>query len=75
MEAYSALSSTTSSNTKMEQFALQSAHSGAIKHLHLIQFSPNTAGLAREIRLAVTVVVIGWVTVTGIRAFFERARR
>ncbi|KAL0936353.1 uncharacterized protein CTRU02_208568 [Colletotrichum truncatum] len=59
----------------MEQFALSSVHSGAIKHLHSIQFAPTTVDLAREVRLAVTVVVIGWVAVTGIRAIFERRRQ
>ncbi|KAF6802988.1 hypothetical protein CSOJ01_11207 [Colletotrichum sojae] len=59
----------------MEQFALSSVHSGAIKHLHTIKFAPSTANLAREVRLAVTVVVIGWVAVTGIRVWFGRERR
>ncbi|KAF6836561.1 hypothetical protein CPLU01_03596 [Colletotrichum plurivorum] len=59
----------------MEQFALSSVHSGAIKHLHTIEFAPSTANLVREVRLAVTVVVIGWVAVTGIRALFGRERR
>lgn len=61
--------------SQMEQFGLSSVHSGAIKHLHAIQFAPTTVDLAREVRLAVTVVVIGWVAVTGIRAWFGRERR
>ncbi|TDZ32165.1 hypothetical protein C8035_v000701 [Colletotrichum spinosum] len=59
----------------MEQFALSSAHSGAIQHIHTIQFAPSTIGLLREVRYAVTAVVIGWVAVTGVRAFFDRGRR
>ncbi|TDZ67622.1 hypothetical protein CTRI78_v002791 [Colletotrichum trifolii] len=61
--------------SNMEQFALSSAHSGAIQHIHTIQFAPSTIGLLREVRYAVTAVVIGWVAVTGVRAFFDRGRR
>ncbi|OHE93842.1 hypothetical protein CORC01_10863 [Colletotrichum orchidophilum] len=56
----------------MEQFGLAAAHSGAINHLHAIHVGPAVVDIVREIRLAVTVVVVGWVAVTGIRTFFNR---
>lgn len=52
----------------MESFALAAEHSGAISHIHTVSISPSVVGIARELRLAVTVVVAGWVVVTGIRA-------
>lgn len=52
----------------MESFALAAEHSGAIKHLHTLTISPAVVGVARELRLAVTVAVAGWVAVNGIRA-------
>lgn len=51
----------------MESFALAAEHSGAISHVHTIAIGPAAVGVAREIRIAVTVVVAGWVVVTGIR--------
>lgn len=51
----------------MESFALAAEHSGAIKHIHTLTVSPAIIGVARELRLAVTVAVAGWVIVTGIR--------
>ncbi|KAI3544556.1 hypothetical protein CABS01_02005 [Colletotrichum abscissum] len=59
----------------MEQFGLSAAHSGAINHIHAIHFGPAAVDIVREIRLAVTVVVIGWVAVTGVRTIFNRDRR
>ncbi|KAG7058936.1 hypothetical protein JMJ77_0006305 [Colletotrichum scovillei] len=59
----------------MEQFGLSAAHSGAINHIHAIHFGPAAVDVVREIRIAVTVVVIGWVAVTGIRTVFARDRR
>lgn len=53
----------------MESFALAAEHSGAINHIHTLTVSPAIIGVARELRLAVTVAVAGWVVVTGIRAF------
>lgn len=52
----------------MESFALAATHSGAINHIHTLTISPSVAGIARELRVAVMVVVVGWVAVTGIRA-------
>lgn len=47
----------------MEQFLLQAQHSGTINHAHTFLFPPGAAQFAREIRLAVTVVAVAWVTV------------
>ncbi|CAJ2501200.1 Uu.00g040530.m01.CDS01 [Anthostomella pinea] len=52
----------------MESFSLAAQHSGAIKHLHAIHVDASAVAVARELRLAVTVVVVGWVAVTGLRA-------
>lgn len=52
----------------MESFALAAEHSGAINHIHTLTISPSIVGVARELRLAVTVAVMGWVAVAGIRA-------
>lgn len=59
----------------MESFALAAEHSGAINHVHTVVIGPAVAGVARELRLAVTVVVAGWVLVTGIRAFSAAGSR
>lgn len=59
----------------MESFALAAEHSGAINHIHTVVISPAVTGVARELRLAVTVVVAGWVIVTGIRAFSATGSR
>ncbi|EFQ36449.1 hypothetical protein CGRA01v4_10432 [Colletotrichum graminicola] len=58
----------------MEQFGLAAAHSGAINHIHAVHFGPAALDIAREARLAVTVVVVGWVAVTGIRALSDRGK-
>lgn len=58
----------------MESFALAAEHSGVIRHVHDVQFGPSAVGAMRELRIAVTVVVVGWVAVTGIRAFMSRER-
>lgn len=57
----------------MESFALAAEHSGAINHIHTISISPAVVGVARELRLAVTVAVAGWVAVAGIRALAAAA--
>lgn len=58
----------------MESFALAAEHAGAINHIHTITISPAVVGIVREIRIAVTVVVAGWVVVTGIRGLLTRER-
>ncbi|KAI1485492.1 hypothetical protein F5X96DRAFT_659746 [Biscogniauxia mediterranea] len=55
----------------MESFSLASQHSGAINHVHTIHLDASAAAAARELRLAVTVIVIGWVAVTGLRALIR----
>lgn len=53
----------------MESFALAAEHSGAIHHVHTVTFAvpAAAAAVARELRIAVTVAVAGWVVVTGMR--------
>lgn len=55
----------------MESFALAAQHSGTINHVHAIHIGQAATGVAREIRLAVTVIVVGWVAVTGIKALIS----
>ncbi|KUI73272.1 hypothetical protein VM1G_11891 [Cytospora mali] len=45
----------------MESFALAATHSGAINHIHTLTISPAIIGIAREVRMAVTVIIIGMV--------------
>lgn len=59
----------------MESFALAAEHSGAINHIHTLSISPAVVGVARELRLAVTIAVAGWVAVAGIRAFAAAGSR
>ena len=54
----------------MESFALASQHSGSINHVHTIHLDASVVSVAREARMALTVVVIGWVAVTGIRTLW-----
>ncbi|ROW13754.1 hypothetical protein VPNG_03494 [Cytospora leucostoma] len=56
----------------MESFALAATHSGGINHTFTL--SPSVVSVAREARIAVTVFVVGWVAVTGIRALFSSVR-
>lgn len=49
----------------MESFAVK--HSGALSHSHEFVLSPSVVDVAREIRQAVSIVVIGWVAVTAVR--------
>lgn len=51
----------------METFSLQAQHSGGLNHLHSFAFSDSAVDVVREVRKAVTIVVIGWVVVTTIR--------
>ena len=55
----------------MESFAVATQHSGAINHVHAIHLGQSAAGVAREIRLAITVIVAGWVAVTGIKVLLR----
>lgn len=59
----------------MESFALAAEHSGAIHHVHTVTIGAGAGavGLAREVRIAVTVVVVGWVVVAGIRGLCSSA--
>jgi alpha-D-ribose 1-methylphosphonate 5-triphosphate synthase subunit PhnH len=55
-------------------FALNAAHSGAINHAHSFHFNSSVVDAFKEVRFAVTIVVVGWIAVTSIRAFQDRFR-
>ena len=52
----------------MDTFGLNAQHSGAINHLHSFTFNSSVVDAVREIRLGVTILVAGWITVVTIRA-------
>ncbi|KAI1194188.1 hypothetical protein F5X97DRAFT_327744 [Nemania serpens] len=58
----------------MESFSVAAQHAGAIQHNHIIRLDPSAIAAARELRIAITVIVAGWVAIAGLRAFFGRLR-
>lgn len=52
----------------MEQFAV--AHTGSLNIVHTVNFSSSAVDIAREARIAVTVIALGWVAVTVTRGLF-----
>jgi hypothetical protein len=59
----------------MENFPLVAQHSGAINHLHSFHFNSSVVDVLKEIRLGVTIVVAGWVTVVTIRTLRDSFMR
>lgn len=59
----------------MESFSLAATHGGAINHVHTVQIGASAAEVMREARMAITVIVMGWIVVTGIRAMSARERQ
>lgn len=59
----------------MESFALAAEHSGAIHHVHTISVNPSAISAIKEVRIAVTVIMVGWVAVTGIRILGSQRRQ
>jgi len=55
-------------NEQMESIQLTAAHSGAIDHAHSFHFDSGVITTVKEIRLAITVLVGGWVVVQLIRS-------
>ena len=51
----------------MEHFTV--AHSGTIQHVHSILLPQSAAEVAREVRIAVTVLVAAWATVKAMQIF------
>ena len=51
----------------MENFFLNAQHSGAINHHHTISFNSSVVDVAKEVRLAVTVIVVGWIAITSFK--------
>ncbi|KAI1299147.1 hypothetical protein F5Y03DRAFT_408916 [Xylaria venustula] len=58
----------------MESFSLAAEHAGAIQHTHLIRLDPSAVAAARELRIAITVIVAGWVAIAGLRTYFGRTK-
>ncbi|PHH60639.1 hypothetical protein CDD81_1390 [Ophiocordyceps australis] len=54
----------------MEHFILEAQHSGSISHVHLVSLAPH---VARDLRIAVTVVAAAWVAVTAIKQLGAQA--
>jgi hypothetical protein len=59
----------------MEQFSVAAQHSGAINHVHTFLFPPSTVQALREVRLAVTVIAVAFVTVKALQHFGTETRR
>lgn len=51
----------------MESFSLASQHGGSINHIHTIHLDASVVSTAREMRIALTVIVVGWVAITGMK--------
>jgi hypothetical protein len=58
----------------MEAFSLAAQHTGAIAHNHNIAFSPSTVDAIREVRIAISVIVVGWVATTALRGWLYRSK-
>jgi hypothetical protein len=54
---------------------LNAQHSGAIDHAHSFHFNTSVVDALKEVRFAVTIIVLGWITVTSIRAFQDNFHR
>lgn len=65
------MDSWTKTHDEMEAFSLAANHAGAINHHHTFSFNPSVIDAFKEVRLAVTVVVVGWIAVTGLRGYFH----
>ncbi|KAI1333151.1 hypothetical protein F5Y16DRAFT_393551 [Xylariaceae sp. FL0255] len=56
----------------MESFSLAAQHAGSIQHIHVIKLDASAIAVAREMRIAVTVIMAGLVAVYGLRTLFGR---
>lgn len=59
---------------EMENFPFNAQHSGAINHAHSFHFDGGVLTAFKEVRLAVTIIVGGWVLVTAIRTLESNLR-
>ena len=59
----------------MDNIALNAAHSGSLKHIHSFEFNSSVVHAFKEVRVGITVVVIGWIAVTSIRVLQDSFRR
>lgn len=51
----------------MESWPFNAQHSGAISHAHSFHFDSTVVDALKEVRLAVSIIVIGWIAVTSIK--------
>jgi hypothetical protein len=54
----------------MEHFVLNANHAGAVNHHHTFAFHPSAIDALKQIRIVVSIVVIGWVANTTVRSLF-----
>ena len=59
---------------EMESWPFNAQHSGAINHAHSFHFDSGVINVVKELRLAVTIVVGGWIVVTAIRTLESSLR-
>lgn len=59
---------------EMESWPFNAQHTGAINHAHSFHFDEGVLTAFKEIRLAVTIIVGGWVVVTAIRTLESSLR-
>jgi hypothetical protein len=57
----------------MENFLLNAVHSGAINHHHTFSFNPSVVEAFKEVRLAVSIVVVGWIATTALKGFVYKS--
>ena len=62
----------------MENIGVTATHRGAIEHIHSFTFNRSVVDALKEVRLGVSVIVLGWIAVTSVQALrsvFARERK
>jgi hypothetical protein len=59
----------------MEHFVVNANHGGAINHHHTFSFNPSVVDALKEVRFAVSVIVVGWIATTALRSFLGNIRQ
>jgi hypothetical protein len=59
----------------MEAFGLNANHAGAVNHHHTFAFNPSVIDALKEVRFAVTIVVVGWFATTALRGIWVHNRQ
>jgi len=55
--------------------AVTAQHSGAINHVHSFHLSSSAVDIAKEVRNIVSIVVIGWITVSVVQTIRSSLRK